>query len=82
MKIITFNTQGCKNYIERCLDHELMAKVIKDFGADIVGLNEMFTDQTKYLSILTGIENFFFALATRFDGIGPYGNGFLSKIRF
>ena len=41
MKIMTFNTQHCQNYITKKIDFEAMAKVIRDSGADFVGLNEM-----------------------------------------
>lgn len=86
MKIMSFNTQHCLNYIERKVDYEIMARAIMDTGADIIGLNEMFNggkfcEQTKELSRLTGIENYYFAKAID-DADGPYGNGILSKIPF
>ena len=89
MKIMSFNTQHCLNFLEQKIDYDIMAKAILDVGADIVGLNEMFdggenakyTYQTKELSNLTGIENYYFAKAID-DWDGPYGNGFLSKIPF
>lgn len=89
MKIMTFNTQHCLNYLEQHIDYEIMAKTITDMGADVVGLNEMFDDgenaafgaQTQKLSELTGIKNHYFARAIM-DANGPYGNGILSKIPF
>ena len=89
MKLMSFNTQHCLNYLEQKIDYEIMAKAILDVGADIIGLNEMFDGgenakygyQTKKLSELTGIENYYFAKAID-DGDGPYGNGILSKIPF
>ena len=42
MKIMTFNTQHCKNYVEGHVDFEIMANAIKTCAPDIVGLNEMF----------------------------------------
>ena len=89
MKIMSFNTQHCLNFLERKIDYDIMAKAILDVGADIVGLNEMFdggenvkyTYQTKELAERTGIENYYFAKAID-DWDGPYGNGFLSKIPF
>ena len=89
MKIMSFNTQHCLNFLERNIDYDIMAKAILDVGADIVGLNEMFdggenvkyTYQTKELAERTGIENYYFAKAID-DWDGPYGNGFLSKIPF
>ena len=86
MKIMSFNTQHCLNFLEQRVDYEIMAKAILDVGADLVGLNEMFNggafcEQTKRLAELTGIENYFFAKAID-DRDGPYGNGILSKIPF
>ena len=71
MKIMSFNTQHCKNYIEGSIDFEIMARAIVDCGADVVGLNEMrgvgphpdFTAQTERLSALTGMKYFYFAPA-------------------
>ena len=42
MKIMTFNTQHCLNFLEQKIDFDLMAKTITDLKADIVGLNEMY----------------------------------------
>ena len=64
MKFMSFNTQHCLNYIERQIDFEVMAKAIRDTGADIVGLNEMrgagtdpeYTAQTEKLAELTGLN--------------------------
>lgn len=89
MKIMSFNTQHCVNHLEKRVDYEIMAKTIIESGADIVGLNEMFDGgenakfgyQTKMLSDLTGLENYYFAKAID-DCDGPYGNGILSKIPF
>lgn len=88
MKIMSFNTQHCKNFITQEIDFEVMAKAILDCGADIVGLNEMrgdgeredYTDQVKKLSELTGMKHYYFAEAIRLRGNNPYGNGFLSRI--
>ena len=74
MKIMSFNTQQCRNYYTKKLDYDVMAKAILDFNADIVGLNEMYGDQTEQLSKYTGLKNWFFAPA-----LGVFGNGFLSK---
>ena len=87
MKIMTFNTQHCLNYLEQKIDFAVMAKAILDCGADIVGLNEMrdqgthrdYTPQVDTLSELTGLPHFFFAKAIEFTGRGPYGNGLLSR---
>ena len=90
MKIMSFNTQHCLNYVERKIDFEIMARAITEIDADVVGLNEMrgdgvladYTDQTGALSALTGIQNSYFAKAIDVGGVkAPYGNALLSKYR-
>ena len=69
MKIMSFNTQHCLNFLEQRIDYDIMAKAIKDAQADIVGLNEMFDggegakfgEQTRFLSELSGLEKFIFS---------------------
>lgn len=88
MKIMSFNTQHCRNYITRVIDYPLMADTIVACGADIVGLNEMrgageregFEAQTEMLSELTGMEHRYFAQAILFEGPNPYGNALLSRV--
>ncbi len=89
MKIMSFNTQHCKNYITKEIDFKVMADAILKCDADIVGLNEMrslgkdpneYGRQVEELSSLTGIENYYFAKAIEFPK-GPYGNAMLSKLK-
>ena len=88
MKIMSFNTQHCLNYIERRIDFDVMARAIADCDADIVGLNEMrdgteppeFDAQCRILSEKCGLENFYFAKALTLKH-GDYGNGLLSRYR-
>lgn len=89
MKIMSFNTQHCKNFITKQIDFKVMADAILKCGADVVGLNEMrslgadpeeYGRQVEELSSLTGIENYFFAKAIDFKA-GPYGNALLSKLK-
>ena len=87
MKIMTFNTQHCLNYLENKIDYPLFAKTVAESGADIIGLNEMrdegeredYEPQMKILSELSGIENYYFARAIFYKGNNPYGNGLLSR---
>ena len=87
MKIMTFNTQHCLNYIEQKIDFEIMSDAIKSCNADIVALNEMrdkgtnpeYDEQVAILAEKTGLNNYYFAKATLIDGDNPYGNGLLSK---
>lgn len=86
MKIMTFNTQHCLNFIEQKIDFQIMADAINALNPDIVGLNEMrdkgvdfeYDAQTSILSELTGIKHHYFAKAIDFGG-NPYGNALLSK---
>ena len=88
MKIMSFNTQHCLNYIERKIDFDIMAKAICECGADIVGLNEMrdgecppeFDAQCRILSEKCGLDNYYFAKALQFKS-GGYGNGILSRYK-
>lgn len=89
MKVMSFNTQHCKNYITKQIDFKVMADTILKCDADIVGLNEMrslgadaleYDRQVEKLSELTGISNYYFAKAIEFPK-GPYGNAFLSKLK-
>ena len=88
MKIMSFNTQHCLNFLEQKIDFEIMAKTILAFEPDIVGLNEMrgegshpdFAAQVEKLSELTGMKYYYFAPAIYIKDRGPYGNGFLSKL--
>lgn len=88
MKLMTFNTQHCLNYISREIDFDIMADTIKIFNADIVGLNEMrgkgedpeYEEQVKILAEKAGYPYYFFAKAIDFPGGNPYGNGILSKL--
>lgn len=86
LKIMTFNTQHCLNYITRKIDFDIMAKAINDCAPSIVSLNEMrntgthteYEDQVGILARLTHMQGFF-AEAIRFEDANPYGNGLLSK---
>ena len=89
MKIMSFNTQHCMNYLTKEIDYKIMADAIIKCDADIVGLQEMryedpesnFTRQTEKLSGLTGLEFNYFAKAVNiWDDDGWFGNGFISRI--
>ena len=86
MKVMSFNTQSCTNYLEKKIDYEIIAKAICDQDPDIVGLQEMrgageypdFANVEK-LSELTGMPYYYFAKALTWPN-GGYGNAFLSRI--
>lgn len=87
MKIMTFNTQHCLNYLEQTIDFQCMADMIRAYDADVVGLNEMrskgardgYENQTAILAELTDMPYCYFAKAVDFGAGAPYGNAFLSK---
>ena len=87
MKLMSFNTQHCLNYLEQKIDFQIMADAIKKCGADIVALNEMrdkgvdpqYDEQVKILAEKSGLMYYYFAKAIDFDGVNPYGNGLLSR---
>lgn len=88
MKLMTFNTQHCLNYLKRTIDFDVMADAILSTGADVVGLNEMrgagvdpeYTAQVATLAEKTGMSYCYFARAIDVPNGGPYGNGILSRI--
>ena len=89
MKIMSFNTQHCFNYVTKKIDYERMAEAIAECSPDIVGLNEMrgvgkgsgYQEwQVERLAKLTGMSYYYFAPAINPEETGPYGNGLLSKI--
>ena len=85
LKIMTFNTQHCLNYLTQEIDYAIMAETIRRQNPDIVSLNEMrdegpmdgYDAQVKILSEKTDMRGYF-AEAISFEGKNPYGNGLLT----
>ena len=88
MKIMTFNTQHCLNYLEQKIDFPCMADVIRRFDADVVGLNEMyfggkapdFSDQVRTLAEMCGYAYHNFAVTLENAPFGQYGIGLMSRV--
>lgn len=86
LKVMTFNTQHCMNFITKKIDYGVMAEAIKACNPDIVALNEMrgkgtaegYDAQVDILAKMADMKGYF-AEAIRFEGENPYGNGLLSK---
>jgi endonuclease/exonuclease/phosphatase family metal-dependent hydrolase len=86
MKVMTFNIQHAKNYLEGHIDIPLMAKTIKELGADIIALQEVygigeketFNGQAEKIAEILGYHCYF-AEAIYINGYGPYGNAILSR---
>jgi endonuclease/exonuclease/phosphatase family metal-dependent hydrolase len=87
IKLMSFNTQNCKNFITQKLDYDVMAEAIRKCNADIIGLNEMcdegtgapYEAQTKILAEKLGYPYYYFAVASIFRGVNPFGNALISK---
>ncbi|MBQ9984794.1 MAG: endonuclease/exonuclease/phosphatase family protein [Oscillospiraceae bacterium] len=88
MKIMSFNTQHCLNFIEQKIDYQIMADAIKKVNPDIVGLNEMrnsapaseYDNQAAILSELTELKHHYFPGAIVVNDKYSYGNALLSKL--
>lgn len=89
MRIMTFNIQHAYDYQNKIVDINLFIKKIKEYGADIYGLNEVrgegpledYTDQTN--TIADGIGyNSYFGEAIKVGGTSPYGNAIVADIPF
>ena len=88
ISVMSFNIQHCLNYRTRQIDFDLFAQVIRQSGADIVGLNEVngrgagadYLPQAEILAERLGFHAYF-AQAIAFDGVNPYGNALLSRSR-
>lgn len=86
VKLMSYNTQHCLNYVTRKIDFDIMADTILKCGADIVGLQEMrnesehpeYENQAKILADKLGFY-YYFAEAIKFSGVNPYGNALISR---
>jgi endonuclease/exonuclease/phosphatase family metal-dependent hydrolase len=85
---MTFNIQHCLEYKKNKINVPLFAEKIKEYGADVCGLNEVrgkgslfgYTDQTNALGAALGFERYF-AQAIKVNGKGPYGNAIVSRFK-
>ena len=89
VKIMTFNVQHCQNYLTGEIDYERFGQVLRDCGADVVAINEIYSgdktsrfgNQVARLAELGGYAYSFFAKAILVGSKkSPYGNALLSKI--
>ena len=86
IKMMSYNTQHCLNFITKDIDFDMIADTIKRCGADVVGLQEMFgegTDpgfvaQTKIIAEKLGFY-YYFAKAIDFGEHNPYGIALVSR---
>lgn len=86
IRLMSYNTQHCLNFLTREIDFDLIEKTIRDYKADVVGLQEIrgesaaedYEAQAKILAERLGFH-YYFAEAIRFEGVNPYGNALLSR---
>ena len=87
IKVMSYNTQHCMNYLTKEIDFDIMADTIKKCDADIIGFQEMrdesdhieYDAQAKIIAEKLGFDYYYFAEAIRFDGKDPYGNALISR---
>lgn len=86
IKVMTFNTQHCENFISKKIDYDAVVNLIKKYDADIIGLNEIFgkgfdknikDSQVREIAEKLGYY-YYFAKATRIN-FRKYGNAIISK---
>lgn len=87
LTVMSFNTQHCMNFHSRQIDYDAVASVIRESGADTIGLQEMrdagvsadYEAQAAILGDKLGYYHYF-AKAMDMDGkADPYGNAILSR---
>ena len=76
--VMTFNIQHFENIETGQVDIEAYADYIRESGASLVGLNEVFSDQLDELAGMLGWESFF-ARGCDFGG-REYGNGIVTSL--
>lgn len=87
IKVMSYNTQHCLNFITQKIDFDIIADTIKKCEADIIGLQEIrdesqdaeFQAQAKIVAEKLGYPYYRFAEAIRFGGVNPYGNAIISR---
>ncbi len=87
VKLMSYNTQHCLNFLTRNIDFDGIADTIKKCEADVIGLQEIrdqgqdaqYQPQAKSIAEKLGYPYYYFAEAIRFDGVNPYGNAIISR---
>lgn len=83
LKIMTFNIQHCRDYINRNIDIDLFVRTIKKCNPDILGLNEVYGEYENNKAQAYAIAqklgfHYYFGEAIIWNNI-PYGNALLSR---
>lgn len=87
LKILTYNVMSCTDFLSGEVCPEQIGGIIKEIGADICGLNEVYNagpkegycEQAKKLSVLSGMKNYAYALGKKFEWNDEIGNAVLSR---
>ncbi len=89
LKVMSYNIAHCRNvrYEGNYIDFDAIAAVIKDNGAEIIGLNEVYDEgltenfvaQAKILAEKLGYSYYYFGQTITLDEGDPYGNALISK---
>lgn len=79
VKFMTYNVLHFENVNTGKIDYNAFAEYIRQTGADIVGLNEIYTGQEKELAERLGFDSYF-AFGYMEEGT-PFGNGIVSRFK-
>lgn len=85
MRVMTFNIQHALDHKNQVIDTSFFARKIKEYGAEICGLNEVrgegplegYTDQTNSVADILGFYRYF-GEAIKVKGTSPYGNALIA----
>lgn len=83
LKLLSFNIQHCRNFITRQIDIDSVVNLIKETGADIIGLNEVYgefdNNKAQYQEISEKLGfYYYFGQTITWKNI-PFGNALISK---
>lgn len=81
LKIMSFNTQHCKNFKTKKIDYKSIINLIKVNNIDIIGLNEIFSlnKSISQSNIIAKKLNYYHIFGKATNIILPYGNAIISK---
>lgn len=85
IKLLSFNIQHCKNYVSKEIDIKEVINLIKETGADIIGLNEVYgeyeNNPPQYMEIANALGYYYyFGMTFVYKNI-PFGNALISKYK-
>ncbi|MCK9471081.1 MAG: endonuclease/exonuclease/phosphatase family protein [Bacilli bacterium] len=85
IKLLTFNIQHCRNFITREIDVDGVVQTIKETGADIIGLNEVYGEYNynlpQYQEIAQKLGFYYYFGQTFVYNNIPFGNALISRFK-